>query len=454
MNYNSHTFRASVVAVLLTAAPAVQAQQPTAPLTLQAAVDEAFASRPALKGAAAGQAAADARLAEARGGHYPSVTLGERVTNSNNPVFVFGTLLEQGRFGPENFRIDSINAPDPVTNFRSQVDMRVPLFDGRKTSTRTEQARLGRAQADTERELAEQRVRFEVVSAYYGVLAATAATDVAADAVATAEADAARVRDRVEAGLVVTSDLLAVEVQLAEFRQQKLRADGDLASAYAALDAAIGASPGARRVLAGEPGRRTFDAPALDELVRTGIAERPDLLALELEIRTHDESIRAARGEYLPRVDAFASVGNSGDKLTNGSGDYTVGVAVTYTLFDKGRRPRIDAAVAERDLAVADRDERVNQVRLEIVRAYEDFVAAKEQTKVAEKSVDDAVETHHIVRNRYEAGITTVTEVLRSETALVRARFNHLNARYAYAVGYAGLLCAAGELTDVTPFTE
>jgi len=72
----------------------------------------------------------------------------------------------------------------------------------------------------------------------------------------------------------------------------------------------------------------------------------------------------------------------------------------------------------------------------------------------AEMAVDEAVETHRIVRNRYDAGITTVTEVLRSETALVRARLNHLNARYAHAVGYAGLLLAAGELTGVAPFTQ
>jgi outer membrane protein TolC len=454
MNQSSYRFRAAIVAFLLAGAPAVLAEQPVAPLTLQAAVDEAFAARPALKGAAAGQAAADARLAEARAGRYPAVTLGERLTNSNNPVFVFGTLLEQGRLGPDNLRINAFNAPDPTTNFRSQVDVRVPLFDGRQTATRSAQARLGRARADAEREIAEQRVRFEVVRAYYGVLVATSATEVAADAVATAEADATRARARVEAGLIVASDLLAVEVQLAEFRQQQIRATGDLASAYAALDAAMGVPPGARPVLAGEPGRRTFDAPALDELLRAGVARRPDVLALELEIRTHEESVRAARGEYLPRVDAFASAGSSGDKLTNGSGDYAVGVAVTYTLFDAGRRPRIDAALAARDAAVADRDERVNQVRLEIVRAYEDFVAAREQTKVAEKAVDEAVETHRIVRDRYDAGLTPVTEVLRSETALVRARLNHLNARYAFAVGYAGLLLAAGELTSVAPFTE
>ncbi len=164
MTRASHRFRPAVVALLLSGAPGVAAQQPAAPLTLQAAVDEAVASRPALKGAAAGQDAAAARLAEARAGRYPSVTFSERITNSNNPVFVFGTLLEQSRFAPENFGIDAFNAPNPTTNFRSQVDVRLPLFDGRQKATRSEQARLGRARDRIPNVSSRNmRVRFEVV---------------------------------------------------------------------------------------------------------------------------------------------------------------------------------------------------------------------------------------------------------------------------------------------------
>lgn len=443
----------AVALALAVTAPAALAEGPR-PLSLAAAVDEALASRPALRAAAAGQAVADARIAEARSGRYPRVVAGERLTNGNNPVLVFGTLLEQGRFGPNNFQVDALNAPDPTTNFRSQLDLQVPLFDQRQTATRIERARLGREGADEGRGLAEQLVRFEVVRAYYEVLVAAAARDVAAEAVASSEADAKRARDRADEGLLVESDVLAVDVQLAEFRQQQIRAGGDLAVAFAALNAALGAPPEVARELAGEPPRASFAPPPLEELVRTALARRPDLRALEIGLRSRDEAVRGARGEYLPRVDAFASVGHSAEKLAGGSGDYTAGVSVTYTLFDAGRKARVDLALAERMAAAAERDERANQVRLEVVRAYHDFVAASERLKVTERAIDQAVETHRIVRNRYEAGITTVTEVLRSQTALVRARLNDLDARYGYTVGYAGLLLATGELVDVAPLTQ
>jgi outer membrane protein TolC len=153
-------------------------------------------------------------------------------------------------------------------------------------------------------------------------------------------------------------------------------------------------------------------------------------------------------------VDGFASVGNSGNKLVNGSGDYAVGVSLTFTLFDAGRRHRIDAAEAEKLAAEAARDERANELRLDVARAYEDFVAARERLSVTTKAMEQAEEVLRVVRDRYQAGLTTVTEVLRAETALVRSRLNHLSVRYAHTVGYARLLLASGALTDVAPFAR
>ena len=73
---------------------------------------------------------------------------------------VFGSLLEQGRFGPENFAISSLNDPNALTNLRSAITTSVSIFDGRRTTARIDQARESKSQADlrspadrTEREI-------------------------------------------------------------------------------------------------------------------------------------------------------------------------------------------------------------------------------------------------------------------------------------------------------------
>jgi outer membrane protein TolC len=56
------------------------------------------------------------------------------------------------------------------------------------------------------------------------------------------------------------------------------------------------------------------------------------------------------------------------------------------------------------------------------------------------------------VQDRYREGLTTITEVLRAELALVRARTDALTARHDQYVAYANVLLATGRMKDVRPF--
>ena len=78
------------------------------------------------------------------------------------------------------------------------------------------------------------------MSRFYGVLLADARREVAEQAVTSAEADEASMRARYDEGLLVESDLLAAQVQLASFRQQRIEAEGD--DAVGALAQAIAGS--------------------------------------------------------------------------------------------------------------------------------------------------------------------------------------------------------------------
>ena len=63
-----------------------------------------------------------------------------------------------------------------------------------------------------------------------------------------------------------------------------------------------------------------------------------------------------------------------------------------------------------------------------------------------------ARETLRIVQDRYHAGITTITELLHAETALVQASSDVLAARYDQYLSYANVLLATGQLKDVGVF--
>lgn len=431
-----------------------QANAPEA-LTLPLAVEIALRTNPLMRATASGREIADAEAQEAKAGRLPLIQLSETWINGNNPAFVFGSLLEQGRFTSQNFNLASLNHPDPLNNFRFGVTVKAPLFDGRQTSTRVAVAKLNQKQADVQTDQMAQRIRFDTLKAYYGVLLARMKKEVADEAVKLAEADVKRSGDRVEVGATVSSDLLSAEAQLAEFHQQQIQAAGEVVIARAALNTAMGLPVDASQNVGGRLVAKTFDVAGQEELMRTALDHRPDYSRAALAKDSRREQWKGARGEFLPRVDVFANAGVSANKgIYEGSGDYLIGASVTFSLFDAGRKARVAQARAATELAVSEQEHLANQIRLEVVRAYQEYVSARERLLVAERIIGHATEALRIVQDRYHEGLTTITEVLRAETALVRAHLNLLAARYDHYVGYANVLLATGRLTDVKPFVS
>jgi outer membrane protein len=422
------------------------------PLTLSQAVEIALAKNPLTRVAAAGRQLANAQLAGARATRWPLLQASESVTTSNNPVFVFGSLLEQGRFGPNNFLISSLNNPAALTNFRAGLSGRFPLFDQRQSRARIDVAKLGQQQADQQTELVAQQIRFDVLKSYYGVLLAQSKVVVADEAIQIGTADLKRIRDKFETGFVVRSDLLAAEVQVSEFRQQKVQATGDLLIAEAALNTALGLPVNSPHTITDQLSERLFNIEAPDELNRQALENRPDYARAMLAVRANSRQVRGARDEVLPRVDGVANLGVSGRSPVTGSSDYAFGASVTINLFDAGRKARIDQARAAEAVAQAEQEHLANQISFEVVRAYQQFISARERLLVVAQSTAQASEVLRIVQDRYREGLTTITEVLRAELALVRARTDMLTARHDQYVAYANVLLATGRLKDVRPF--
>lgn len=421
-------------------------------LTLSRAIEVALQQNPLLRVAHAEGRAAEAKVEEARSGRYPRLRLAETYTFSNNPVFVFGSLLEQSRFTSGNFDIGSLNNPDPVSNFRTALILRLPLFDQMETGSRVDQARLGQEGMEKQKDWVQQRIRLEVIRAYFGVLVAEANFQVAEEAIKMAEADGQRIRDRFDAGMVVEADVLSAEVQLAEFRQQQAQAEGDRVSAYAFLNTALGVPVDTPQRVTGELTDRPFTLEKQEEILRLALRYRPDYARLGLAVRTKEKQIEGAEGKYWPRFDVFSSYGWSSRDLASGSTDYAIGAGLTFDLFDPGRKQRIEQARAAQSLAVAEQEHMANQIRLEVIRAHQHFLSAQKRLRLATQAVTQAEEALRIVQDRYREGLTIITEVLRAQMALVRSRTNLLVARYETYVGYANVIMASGRLVDVTPF--
>ena len=112
-------------------------------LSLHDAVALGLQKNPAMASASAGTEAAAARTGQARAGLLPNVQYSESWTRSDNPVFVFSSLLTQHQFGPQNFEVSTLNRPGFLNNFRSQVTVTQTIYDGGVVRSKVQSARLG-----------------------------------------------------------------------------------------------------------------------------------------------------------------------------------------------------------------------------------------------------------------------------------------------------------------------
>jgi len=418
-------------------------------LTIREAVREALQANPLLGAARAGERVAEARIAESKAGRMPFLQFEQTMTHSNNPVFVFGSLLEQEAFNSGYFDTGFLNDPPSMNNYRSALNLRVPVFNRFRTSAAIEEAKIGRREAEADTEWAEQQIRYQVIQAFYGLLVAQAREIVADESVKAAEKEAADISAMLEQGMAVKSDLLAMQVQLADFRQQLSQASGAVRTAKAALNTVLARPLDTPVEVSGKLESRDFTLPEVDELVKIALESRPDYRKANHEISAMEQKTKAATGQWLPDLNVFAKVGRSSRNITDGSSDFAIGAGLTFDILDFGRNARIEQAKAGTEAVRSQALYQANGIRLEIAQASQMFKTARERLTVASTAVEQGQEALRIVRDRHEAGLTTITEVLRAQTALLGAKMNLLGAQYDLYLSFAKTKLATGSLNGV-----
>jgi len=435
--------------VFLLTAPTVWAGEPLAPeLSLSEAVKTALEKHPALRAAGHQAAAAASGIEQARAGFFPRLDFSEEFTRSDNPVYAFGSLLNQGRFTAADFAVDKLNHPDPINNWRTNLSGSVPLFLGGRTVLGYQQAQLGQHAAEQGQLRAEQEIIFGVIRAYSAVLLSREALATVRAAVRTAEANLAAAESRYEAGVVVASDALAARVRLARLREEAIAAANQVRLSHAALNEAMGLPLNHGHRVIGQLELAPPLYEQLDGLEAMARTHRPDYRQVDLEAQRLEKDILRAKGALLPTMHLMGNYEiNNQNVASNGQDSWSVGVVLNLNLFNGGGdRARIVEAQANHQRAVAQRERVANAIGLEVHDAFLAYQTARERVGVAREAVTQAEESLRIVQDRYDAGLTTIVELLDSETALTAVRTNLTRALYDATVSQARLDLSLGRL--------
>jgi len=232
-------------------------------------------------------------------------------------------------------------------------------------------------------------------------------------------------RNRVNAGVASSSDLLQAQTQLANASADLLGQQRQRAQLEHALAILLGKAP-ADFTLEAAPW--TLQVPQVPVgLPSTLLERRPDIAAAERRVAAANAQIGIARSAYFPSLSLGGSYGVAGSQLgglfSASNTLWSLGLSAAQAVFNAGATgARVDQASAARDIAVAT----YRQSVLDALADVEDQLAASrvlaQQQSLRETSAAAASQVEQQMLNRYRAGQVGYTDVVTAQVTALNAR--------------------------------
>ncbi len=441
---NMHlTFFATIALISISYDTALSAER----LTLQQSIDLALMQSVLIQSAQEGVKGAEAQKLEAFTGFLPK----------------FSTYYSYTRLNTDPTLNQYLPGTGPVTlvtgtkdNYAWAVEVKQPIFAGGGILANYEAGRLGHEIASLDETAVVQDMVQEVRVAYFNILKAQRGLDVARQSVEQLESHRNMAQDFFDVGLIPKNDLLRAEVELANSRQNLVRAENAVEIAKAKFNTVL---------------RREIDTPtevediltlrpytkAFDECQKLAIENRPEVKSYIRRVEQSQKLVQLAKSEYLPSVNVVGHFERYGDNANvNGSfyrnqdNTYVMGMA-TWNFWEWGKtKNRVDASRSRQNQTAYALDNIKDQVALEVKNAWLALHEAEKEVAVTKKSIEQADENFRVSTERYKEHVGTSTDVIDAQTLLTKAKTDYFNALSNYNISIARLERAMG-VREVLP---
>ena len=422
-----------------------QAIAAPASYSLEQAIDAALANNPELNIMQARIEQANAQLGESLASFYPQIKTSLSYQHSNNPAQAFAMIIGQRRLDMQS---GNFNNPGFVDDYRPQVSASYSLFRGGQDYYNSQAAELNSEAAELEKSAARNRLVNHVTAAYYGELAAMDANTISQRSIESVQSQLHQTQLGYEAGTVLKSDLLSLQVQLAEAQDAQIHAANAIELAQNMLKTLLGLDANDRFAINPAANKNLPESPAnFEQLLTQALAQHPELKAAEKRVAIAEQQLSAAKAAHLPKADAFVSYGSNSKDLTYNSNrdNLTAGVMVEMEVFS-GFATQEKINKAEHQLTAAKESARQNRLQIEndLKAAQLKLQEALHRAEVSNSASQAAEEALRLVNQQRQAGVVTVSRYLETQVALEKALSRQVSARFDALRAEAALKQAIG----------
>lgn len=422
-------------------------EHPGPPLALEDAIALALGSSPDLRSAIERVRIADAALARARAEFFPKLSLAEAFVDTNIPALGFFFVLNQRRLSlTQNF-----NHPGFVNNFSTLLFLQQNLYSGGRRQAEAGSAAEREIAAKYALDVVRNEMVYQVAEAFYRLVQARDQLESRQHAVRQVEHHLELARARFRAGTAVRSDVLSLEVRVAEVKEGEIMAANQVELGWALLENVMGqAAP--TRVLPPEIPNAPWSAriEAVETAITEAVLGRAELGESQSRQRAAAHDLEAAHAGKRPTVDFLANYSTFDINSTSGGNGIFVGVLAQINLFDGHRtRAQVEQARARLRELQASHQRLLLDTELEVRQAYLQLRSAEARLAVARQAIALAEKSLGEVESRYRAQAATLTRLIDAQVALTDSRIRRANAAADVAIARAALERAVGHFSHI-----
>jgi len=386
---------------------------------------------------------ADAKAGETAAGLYPSLKAQASYQKlSDIPEF---KIALPGLPAPIAF-------PVILNNYSTKATLQQPLFTGWKLQSGVNSAQDNAEASRKDLESDKATLVYNIKSAYWNLYRAKDIKRVSDENITQIESHLNDIESRDKQGMATTNDVLKVKVQLANAKLLQSEAANNVEIAMISFNSTLGISLSTQVGIGSKLTPTTKEFPDVQNLLKSAFTDRPDLQSLDWRLRAAESGVTGAQagwspqifltGDYyyarpnqriFPAVDAFKD-------------SWDVGLTLQFDIWNNlttvYQTSEAQAQYQQAKDAIAILKDGVT---LEVTQSYLSFKQSKENIQLSQLTVDQANENLRVTQQKFKAGLTTNSELLDAEVALLQAKLQMTQALVDFELAQARLEKAVGE---------
>jgi HAE1 family hydrophobic/amphiphilic exporter-1 len=358
-------------------------------------------------------------------------------------------------------------AVEPLT-YRSAltIETRQPLLRGFSLDTTVPRLAVLQAHLASERERQQVSVVItEVVerteAAYWDVVRALFNYDLQRRSQSRAEEQLSLTKRQIDAGVTPPSDLISAESTLAQRQLQVLQAQQSVEAAWDQLRAVmhLPREDWAKPILPVDVPKFERRDVSPEQALQTALKHRPELAQAALDLEVSALNVRKADNDKLPQIDVGLSgtvVGQDSDwggALGQATGfdarGWNVFVNFSWTPLNRATRAAAEIERTRHDIAIAQREQLVQQIWLSVRDAVRNQQSAAEQVTAAARFRELAAKSLDVEQRKFMNGTSSNFVVAQRQEDLASAQVAELTAVLEHTKASAAVAKATGELLQL-----